>query len=112
MTICQSTRRHIAEDLNLANIRRYEHHEGVWGSGSTGSLILTVDIIWRLSNQLHAAPALSRGKFPLDRKVSETLNRYQTVEKRKIFYPYRQSNKYTWIVQSTNVRANRCTILL
>jgi len=40
VTICQSTWRHIVEDLNLANNNnnnngRYERHVGVWGSGST-----------------------------------------------------------------------------
>jgi hypothetical protein len=58
MTIYQSTRRHIAEDLNLANIRLYERHEGVLGSGSTAPLILTLDITWRLGCQLHAPHAL------------------------------------------------------
>jgi len=58
MTICQSTRRHISEDFNLTNIHRYERHEGVRGSGSTVSLILTLDITWRLDGQLHAPSAL------------------------------------------------------
>ena len=62
MTICQSTRRHIAEDLNLANICRYKHHEGVWGSGSTASLILILDVVRRLGGQLHATPALFPGE--------------------------------------------------
>jgi hypothetical protein len=62
MTICQSTRRHIAKDLNLANIRLYEHLEGVWGSGNTASLILTLAIIWRLGGQLHTPPALLPGE--------------------------------------------------
>jgi hypothetical protein len=64
MIICQSTRRHIAEDLDLANtrIRRHERHGGVWGSGNTASLIRTIDIIWRLGGQLQAPSALLPGK--------------------------------------------------
>jgi len=60
--ICQSTRCHIAEDLDLANIRRHERHGGLWGSGNTASLIRTIDIIWRLGGQLQAPSALLPGK--------------------------------------------------
>ena len=62
MTIYQSTRRHIAEDLNLANILLYEHHESVRGRGNTASLILKLAVIWRLGGQLHTPPALVSGK--------------------------------------------------